>query len=73
MNKEKGITLASLVVTIVLMSVLAAIMINATLGSNALKEEKELENEYKDLMENTEGQIQSVDDQWKDVMEETHF
>ena len=60
-------------VTIVLMSVLAAIMINATLGSNALKEEKELENEYKDLMENTEGQIQSVDDQWKDVMEETHF
>ena len=73
MNKEKGITLASLVVTIVLMSILAAIMINATLGSNALKEEKELENEYKDLMENTEGQIQSVDDQWKDVMEETHF
>ena len=73
MNKERGITLASLVVTIVLMSVLAAIMINATLGSNALKEEKELENEYKDLMENTEGQIQSVDDQWKDVMEETHF
>ena len=73
MNKEKGITLASLVVTIVLMSVLAAIMINATPGSNALNEEKELENEYKDLMENTEGQIQSVDDQWKDVMEETHF
>ncbi len=68
MVKEKGITLVSLTVTIILLCILAAVLINIGAYNNIIQRKFQVENQYEELLENVEENIDSIQDQWGDLL-----
>ena len=68
MKKENGITMISLVITVVIMSILAAILIKATLDGNILEQKDKIENDFYGTMEYTENRIKSEREKWEGVI-----
>lgn len=68
MINEKGITLVSLVVTIVLLGILMAVMTNVTMYNGIIEKKFETQNSYNELMNNVEENIDSIQEQWGNVL-----
>ena len=66
---EKGITLISLVVTIVVLSILTSVLVRASVeGNPVLEEVKGIENDYYKEKENTEEKVNSMVTGWENVI-----
>lgn len=68
MINEKGITLTSLVISVVLLTVLAALTINVSLYNNVIEERNDVQEHYNGLMENVESNVKSIQEQWNGVI-----
>lgn len=68
MKRENGITMISLVITVVIMSILAAILIKATLDSNILEQKNKIENDFFGTMEYTENRMKSEREKWEGII-----
>ena len=68
-KSEKGITLISLVVTIVVLSILTSVLVRASVeGNPVLEEVKGIENDYYKEKENTEEKVNSMVTGWENVI-----
>ena len=68
MKKESGITLISLVIALMIMTILAGILINATMGENTINKQKEAENNLEKLIDKTDNKIEQIQNQWDGVI-----
>lgn len=68
MINEKGITLISLVATVILLGILMALTINLSVYNGIIQKRFQVENEYDKLMENVEENVDSIQDQWGDLL-----
>lgn len=67
MREEKGITLAILVITVIVMGILATILVNATMGGNLLKNANSVQENFYEVLQDTDEKIQNVEDKWEGV------
>lgn len=68
-KSEKGITLVSLVITIVVLLILSGILVNVSIDNNpALEATKNIQNEYYFEKEKTQRNINSMVNGWEDVI-----
>lgn len=70
MNKsEKGITLVSLVVTIVVLLILASVLVRVSVSNNPVVEEVyNIENEYYEQKRDTEEKVNNMVNGWEDII-----
>lgn len=68
-KNEKGITLLSLVITIIILSVLASILVSISITENPLIDEIQASrNYYNEQKEQTETRVNSMVQGWEDVI-----
>lgn len=68
-KNEKGITLLSLVITIIVLSVLASILVSISITENPLIDEIQASrNYYNEQKEQTETKVNSMVQGWEDVI-----
>ncbi len=68
MRKEKGITLISLAVTVMIMILLAGILITASNYNKIVQEKDAAESDFEEEVEQTDQKIDSIQEQWGDVL-----
>lgn len=69
MQKQRGITLVSLVLTIILMLILAGLTINVVSSNNGLLNKKnKAVNEYYSEEKNITDKIKTVENEWSGVI-----
>lgn len=68
MKKEDGITLITLGVTIILMGVLAALLIKATMGTNLLNNVKNVEDDYYNMLNDTQDKTKDIEQKWNGII-----
>lgn len=68
MKREDGITIVSLVVTVIIMSILSAISIKAALDGNILEQKDKIENDFYDSMQETENRMKSEREKWEGII-----
>lgn len=68
-KNESGITLLSLVVTVVVMALLAAVLVDASINSSpALETINNIANEYYDEQTKTEDRIDDMTNGWENII-----
>ena len=68
-KNEKGITLLSLVITIIVLSILSSILVSTSIVGNPLLEEvKGAGNDYFDQKEQTETRVNSMTKGWENII-----
>ena len=68
-KNEKGITLLSLVVTVIVLSILASILVNVSIvGNPLLKEVNGARNDYNEQKEQIETKINSMTNGWENII-----
>lgn len=66
---EKGITLLSLVITIIVLSILASVLVSISITENPLIDEIQASrNYYNEQKEQTETRVNSMVQGWEDVI-----
>ena len=68
MNKEKGITLITLVVSIILMGILAAVLVRASVGGNLLNEVQRVEDDYYNMINDTQDKTKDIEQKWEGII-----
>ncbi len=68
MKNEKGITLITLAVTVMLMSLLAGLLINAVNYDKIMEETGGAQNDFEGEVEYTDEKVESIQEQWGDVL-----
>ena len=66
MQKENGITLAALVLTLILMLILAGVTINIA-GKELIDKKNKAANEYYEKQKNTTDTMKSIKEEWNGV------
>lgn len=69
MRKSNGVTLVSLVVTIVLMMIIMGIIFSRTNGMGLLNKKDETVNQYYDAESNITQKMNSIKDQWSGILD----
>ncbi len=69
MKRENGITVIALVITVIIMSILSAILVKATLNDNIIEKKDKIENDFYDTMQDTENKMKTEREKWKGVIE----
>ena len=68
-KEEKGITLVSLVVTIVVLLILASVLLRVSVGNNPVVEEVyNIENQYYEEKRDTEEKVNNMVNGWEDII-----
>lgn len=68
-TNEKGITLISLVVTVVVLSILAGLLIETSLDNNdAVEIMNQVQNSYYTQQEQTQTRVNEMTNGWEDVL-----
>lgn len=68
-KSEKGITLVSLVVTIVVLLILASVLVRVSVSNNPVVEEVyNIENEYYEQKRDTEEKVNNMVNGWEDII-----
>ncbi len=67
MSKEKGITLVSLVLTIILIMILAGVTVKIT-ANGLLNKKDNIVNEYYSKEKNVTDQIESLNNEWSTII-----
>ena len=68
-KNEKGITLLSLVITVIVLLILASVLVSTSiLGNPLLEEVKGGRNDYYDKKEQTETKVNSMTNGWEDII-----
>ncbi len=68
MKNENGITLVALVVTVILMGILMAFLIKASTFKGLLNEKNKVEQDFNEVLNQTDEKIYSIREQWEDVI-----
>lgn len=68
MNKEKGITLITLVVSIILMGILVAVLVRASVGGNLLNEVQRVEDDYYNMINDTQDKTKDIEQKWEGII-----
>ena len=68
MKRENGITLITLAITIILMGVLAALLVRASLGDNLLKKSNEIKENVVDLIDDTDKKTEGIKQKWNGIL-----
>ena len=68
MKREDGITLITLGVTIILMGVLASLLIKATMGTNLIKDVKDVEDDYYNMVNDTQDKTKDIEQKWNGII-----
>lgn len=69
MNKNKGITLIALVITVVILIILAAVTINVALGEHGLvNQAKKAKNETEDSVEEEKGKLENLLEEYNRII-----
>ena len=68
MKKENGITVISLVITVVVLSILSAVSIKAVIDDNILQQKDKINNDFKETMQNTNDKIKSEKEKWNGII-----
>ena len=68
-KKENGITLIVLVITVIVMLILAAVVLNMTLGDNGIiKKAGEAANKYEEAQTNELAMLNNLEDQYNNIL-----
>lgn len=68
-KNERGITLISLVVTIVILSILASLLVDASIkNSPAVETLNSIRNSYKNEQTKTEERVNKMTNGWEDII-----
>ena len=68
-TNEKGITLISLVITVVVLSILAGLLIETSLDDNgAVEIMNQVQNSYYTQQEQTQTRVNEITNGWEDVL-----
>lgn len=68
-KNEKGITLLSLVITIIVLSILATVLVSTSIiGNPLLKEVQESRNDYYEQKEITEKKVNNMTQGWENII-----
>ncbi len=68
-TNEKGITLISLVITVVVLSILAGLLIETSLDDNgAVEIMNQVQNSYYTQQEQTQTRVNEMTNGWEDVL-----
>lgn len=68
MKREDGITLITLVATIMIMGVLAALLVKASVGGNLLKKVYDIEEDYNNEIKDVEEKTESINQKWNGII-----
>ena len=68
MFNEKGITLISLAVTVIILGALMALTLNMSAFNDLIVRRFEAQNEYNEVMQEVQENIDSIQDQWGDLL-----
>lgn len=68
MKRENGITLITLAITIILMGLLAALLVRASLGNNLLKKSNEIKENVVDLIDDTDKKTEGIKQKWNGIL-----
>lgn len=72
-RNDKGITLISLTVTIIVMLILTAVIVRTIDGTDVIDTMEMVEDQYDENMEQTKRKTRSVDGEWGEVIEPSGF
>ncbi len=68
MKNEKGITLTTLVVTIMIMSILAVVIIRASSYRGVLNKINTISEDFDEDKRETDEKIEEIEEQWEGVI-----
>ena len=68
MKRENGITLITLAITIILMGLLAALLVRASLGDNLLKKSNEKKENVVDMIDDTDKKTEGIKQKWNGIL-----
>lgn len=68
MKNEKGITLISMIITVMLMALLIGLIIRASNGNELINRSREVSNNLNSVIEETDNKIQKIEEEWEGVL-----
>lgn len=68
MKRENGITLITLAITIILMGLLAALIVRASVSGNLLKESNEIKENVFDMIDDTDEKTEGIKQKWNGIL-----
>ncbi len=68
MKSDKGITLVLLVITVVIMCMIMALLVNVDSFNELLQVKNRVEEDFNDVITNTDEKVNSIRDQWGDIL-----
>ena len=68
MKAEKGITLTILVITVIIMAIIGALLVRATIGPSLLKKVNSIEQNLYDSLDDKNTAAKSIEDAWANVI-----
>ena len=68
MKNDKGMTLVLLVITVVLMCILMTFLVNVGSFNDLLQVKNRVEEDFNDVITNTDEKVNSIRDQWGDII-----
>ena len=68
MKRENGITLITLAITIILMGLLAALLVRASLGDNLLNDSNKVKENVLDMIDDTDKKTEGIKQKWNGIL-----